>query len=133
MRSRLVSWAWSAKHTLCHWAMVRSRTRIASTETRIPRSRYHPTSGRLGGDHRLPHHVEHDLVGHEFTAIEILLNGQAQSGPPRHVIAQEFTGRDVVDVEVRGDQCALSPLARARGRDHQYPHTHLLPPSSRPP
>jgi hypothetical protein len=28
----------------------------------------------------------------------------------------------VRDVEVRGDQRALSPLARARGRDHQYSH-----------
>src|SRR5580700_4599708 len=26
MRSRLVSWASSAKHTLRHWAMIRSRT-----------------------------------------------------------------------------------------------------------
>jgi len=34
---------------------------------------------------------------------------------------------------MRGDQCALGPLARARGRDHQYTHAHLLASSSRPP
>ena len=47
-----------------------------------------------GGDQFLPHHVEDDLVGHEFAAVEILLNGQAQSGSPRYVIAQQFTGRN---------------------------------------
>ena len=44
-----------------------------------------------------------------------------RAGPPRDVIAQQLAGRDVRDAEVR-DQRALSPLARARGRDHQYPH-----------
>jgi len=92
--------------------------------------------GRLGRDHRLPQHVEDDLVGNEFAAVQISLNGQAQTGPPRDVIAQQFTGRDVRDVEVRGDQRALSPLARARGRDHQHPHhssPHLIIPPHRPP
>jgi len=74
-----------------------------------------------------------DLVGHEFAAVEILLDGLAESGPPRDVIAQQFTGRDVGDVEVRGDQSALSPFARTRGRDHQHSHTHLLTSSSRAP
>ena len=54
-----------------------------------------PASGCLRGDYRLPQHVEHDLVGHEFAAVEILLDGQAERGPPRHVIAQQFTGRDM--------------------------------------
>src|SRR5262249_59104849 len=85
-------------------------------------------SGRI-----LPHHVQDDLVGDEFAAVEIPLDGQAQAGPPRHVIAQQFTGRDAGDAEVRGDQRALSPLARARRRDHQYPHPHLLTSSSRLP
>ena len=46
------------------------------------------------------------------------LDGLAEYGPPRDVIAQQFTGRYVRDTEVRGDQRALSPLASARGRDH---------------
>src|SRR6266566_2975574 len=57
------------------------------------------------------------------------------TGPPRDVIAQQFAGRDVRDVEVRGDQRALSPLARARGRDHQYPHyssPHVIIPPAGP-
>jgi hypothetical protein len=37
-----------------------------------------------------------------------------RGGPPRHVIAQEFAGRDMGDVEVRGGQRALSPFARPR-------------------
>ena len=37
-----------------------------------------------------------------------------RGGPPRHVIAQQFAGRDVGDVEVRGGQRALSPFARPR-------------------
>ena len=81
-----------------------------------------PASGRLRGDHRLPHHIEDNLVGHELAAVQIRLDGLAERGPPRDVIAQQLAGRDVRDVEVRGDQRALSPLARARGRDHQYPH-----------
>jgi hypothetical protein len=85
-----------------------------------------PAPRCLGGDHRVPRHVEHDLVGHQFAAVEIRLDGPAQGGLSRHVIAQQLTGRDVRDVEVRGDQRALSPLARARGRDHQYPHAGLL-------
>src|SRR5204862_5273619 len=89
-------------------------------------------AGRLCGDHCLPHHVEYDLVGHEFAAVEVLLDGLAESGLPRYVIAQQLPGRDVGDVEVRGDQCALGPLARARRRDHQYSHAHLLTSSSRP-
>src|SRR5262249_23190055 len=71
-------------------------------------------------------------IGNEFAAVQILLDGQTLAGPPRHVIAQQFTGRDVGDAEVRGDQCALSPLARARRRDHQYPHPYLLTSSSLP-
>jgi hypothetical protein len=59
-----------------------------------------------------------DLAGHEFAAVEILLNGPAESGPPRHMIAQQVAGREVGDAEARGDQCALSSLARARRRDH---------------
>jgi hypothetical protein len=39
-----------------------------------------PASGRLRGDHRLPHHVEDDLVGHEFTAVQIRLDGLAERG-----------------------------------------------------
>jgi hypothetical protein len=84
------------------------------------------------GDQRLPHHVEYDLVGHEFAAVEILLNGHAESALPRYMIAQQLPGRDVEDVEVRGDQCALGPFARARRRDHQYSHAHLLTSSSPP-
>jgi hypothetical protein len=41
----------------------------------------------------------------------------------------------VRDVEVRGDQRALSPLARARRRDHQYSHyssPHVIIPSAGP-
>jgi hypothetical protein len=34
-----------------------------------------PASGRLCGDHRLSQHVEYDLIGHEFAAVEIVLNG----------------------------------------------------------
>src|ERR1039458_1761573 len=49
------------------------------------------------------------------------------------MIAQQFTGRDVGNVEMRGDQCALSSLARTRRRDHQYTHTQLQTSSSRPP
>jgi hypothetical protein len=55
----------------------------------------HKPSGFLGSDHRLPQHVEDDLVGNEFAAIEIRLNGQAETGPPRDVIAQQVTSRDV--------------------------------------
>jgi hypothetical protein len=47
-----------------------------------------PASGRLCGDHRLSQHVEYDLVGHEFAPVEILLNGDAEGSPPRHVIAE---------------------------------------------
>jgi hypothetical protein len=43
------------------------------------------------------------------------------------VIAQQFTGRDVRDAEVRGDQLTLSSLARARRRNHQYPHPASSP------
>jgi hypothetical protein len=90
-------------------------------------------SGRLRCDHRLPHHVEDNLVGHEFAAVQIRLDGLAERGPPRNVIAQQLTGRDVRDVEVRGDQRALSPLACARGRDHQYSHCSspdvIIPPA----
>ena len=67
---------------------------------------------------------------HEFAAVQIRLDGLAERGLPRDVIAQQLTGRDVRDAEVRGDQRALSPLARARGRDHQYSITHLLTSSS---
>ena len=74
-----------------------------------------PASGRLRGGHLLPHHVEYDLVGHELAAVKILLDGQAERGAPRHVIAQQFTGRDVGDVEVRGDQRALVPLPAPGG------------------
>ena len=81
-----------------------------------------PASGRLRGDDRLSHHVQDDLVGHEFAAIQVRLDGLAERGPPRDVIAQQLAGRDVRDVEVRGDQRTLSPLARARRGDHQYPH-----------
>src|SRR6201995_1547972 len=49
------------------------------------------------------------------------------------MIAQQLTSRYVRDAEVRGDQRTLSALARARRRDHQYPHPHLLIPPSRPP
>ena len=45
-------------------------------------------AGRLGRDHRLPQHAEHNLVGNEFAAVEIRLDGQAEIGPPRYVIAQ---------------------------------------------
>src|SRR5262249_30004938 len=58
------------------------------------------------------------------------LNRPAQIGLPRYVIAQQLTGRDVGDVEMRGDQRALSSLARAGRRDHQYPHARLLRSSS---
>ena len=34
-----------------------------------------PPSCLLGGDQFLPHHVKDDLVGHEFAAVEIFLNG----------------------------------------------------------
>jgi hypothetical protein len=34
-----------------------------------------PASGRLRGDQLLPHHVEYDLVGHEFATVEIRLDG----------------------------------------------------------
>jgi hypothetical protein len=90
-------------------------------------------SGRFCGDHRLPQHVKYDLVGYEFAAVEIFLNGLAESGLPRDVITQQLTGRDVGYAEVCADKCALSPLARARGRDHQYSHAHLLtsPPVTR--
>jgi hypothetical protein len=89
-----------------------------------------PASCRLRGDQCRPQYVEYDLVGHEFSAVEMPLNGQADRGPPGHVIAQQFTGRDVGDIEMGGDQCALGSLARARGRDHQHSHAHLLPSSS---
>ena len=91
-----------------------------------------PASGRLRGDHRLRYHVQDDLVGHQFAAVQIRLDGLAERGPPRHVIAQQFTGRDVRDVEVRGDQRALSPFARAWGRDHRVLH-HSSPTSSSAP
>jgi hypothetical protein len=52
-----------------------------------------------------------DLVRDELAAVEILLDGQTQAGPPCDVIAQQLTGRDVRDAEVRGDQRALSALA----------------------
>ena len=84
-----------------------------------------PASGRLRRDHRLPQHPQYDLIGHEFAAIEVFLNGLAENGPSRHMIAQQFTRRDVRYAEMRGDQCALGPFARARGRDHQYSHAHL--------
>ena len=78
--------------------------------------------GRLRRDHCLPEHVQDDLVRHELAAVEIGLNGLAESRPPRYVVAQQFAGRNVGYAEVRRDQSALSPLARARGRDHQYTH-----------
>ena len=123
---------------------IRSHPQLAADQVNragllhVPRDsvQHEPASGRLRGDQLLPHHVEHDLVGHELAAVERGLDSQAERGPPRHVIAQQLAGRDVRDVEVRGDQRALSPLARARGRDHQYPHRsspHLIiPPSERP-
>jgi len=79
-------------------------------------------SGRSCGNHRLSQHVEDDLVGNEFAPVEILLNGNAEGSPPRHVIAEQFTGCDVRYVEMRGDQCALGSLSRARWGDHQYSH-----------
>jgi hypothetical protein len=30
-------------------------------------------------DQLLPHHVEHNLVGHEFAPVEIRLDGQAEA------------------------------------------------------
>src|SRR6516164_5225831 len=63
-----------------------------------------------GGDDRFPGHVEHDLVGYQFTAFEIGLNRLAQGSLPRYVVAQQLTRGDVGDVEMRGDQGALSPL-----------------------
>jgi hypothetical protein len=84
-----------------------------------------PAPSRPGGDHRVPQHVEHDLVGHQFAAVEIRLNRPPHIGLPRHVIAQQFAGGDAGDAEMRGDQRTQSPLARARGRDHQYPHVPL--------
>ena len=88
---------------------------------------------RPGRDHRLPHHVQHDLVRDEVAAIEKPLDGQTQAGPPRHMITQQLTRRDVGNAEMRGDQRTLRALARPRRRDHQYPHPHLPSSSSRPP
>jgi len=39
-----------------------------------------PASGRLSSGHCLPGHVEHELVGHQFAAVEIRLNRLAQGG-----------------------------------------------------
>ena len=82
-----------------------------------------------------PHHVEDDLVGNEFAAVEIRLDGPAETGPPRDVIAQQLTSADVRNAEMRGDQRALSPLARARRRDHQHSHYSspavIIPPGGR--
>ena len=51
----------------------------------------------------------------------------AETGPPRDMIAQQFTSRDTGNAEMRGDQRALSPLARVRRRDHRYSHYSSLP------
>ena len=75
-----------------------------------------PASGRLRGDERLSHHVQDNLVEHEFAAVQVRLDGLAERDPPRDVIAQQLAGRDVRDVEVRGDQRALSPLPAPGGR-----------------
>ena len=92
-----------------------------------------PASGRLRGDQFPPHHVEDHLIGNEFAAVQIRLDGLAERGPPRDVIAQQFTGRDVRDVEVRGDQRALSPLPAPGGAIISTRITHLLMSSSGPP
>jgi hypothetical protein len=44
----------------------------------MPAAGTHPhTSPALppGGDKGLPHHVQHDLVGHQLAAVQILLDG----------------------------------------------------------
>jgi len=85
-------------------------------------SRTYPPPAAFRGDHRLPHHVQDDLVGHEFATVQVRLDRLAERGPPRDVIAQQLARRDVRYVEVRGDQRALGSLAGTRGRDHQYSH-----------
>jgi hypothetical protein len=85
-----------------------------------------PTARRLRLDKGPPHHIQHDLVGHQLAAVEMQLNGTAQLRLPRDVITQQVPGRDVRNVEVGGDHCALRPLARARWRDHQHAHPRLL-------
>jgi DNA-binding XRE family transcriptional regulator len=47
--------------------------------------------------------------------VQHLPDGLAEHGPPRDMIAQELTGRDVRDTEVRGDQRAFR-LAEMRRR-----------------
>ena len=43
---------------------------------------------RLGGGHRLPQHVEENLVRNESAAVQIPLDGQAENGPPRRDAAR---------------------------------------------
>ena len=46
-----------------------------------------PAAGRLRRDDRLPGHVQYDLVGHQLAAVQMLLDGPAQLGPPGHMVA----------------------------------------------
>ena len=46
--------------------------------------------------------------------------------------AKQVTGGDVWNVEVGRDQRSLGSLARARRRNHEYPHLRLITPRSEP-
>jgi len=45
-------------------------------------------SSLLCRNERLPHHVEHQLVGHELTALDELLNGSAEFSLLRNMVAE---------------------------------------------
>ena len=89
---------------------------------------YVPIAGRLRGDERLAHHVEHDLVRYQLTAVEMLLNGSAQLRLPRYVVAEQIARRNVGGVEVGAISAPCLPLPAPGGA---IMSTRMV--SSRPP
>ena len=87
---------------------------------------FDPAADGLRGHHRLPHHRQHDVVGHQLATVQPLPHGPAQVSPPGHMVTQQVAGPDVRHIEVSGDQRTLGTLARARWRDQQHTHTRIL-------
>jgi len=85
-----------------------------------------PAAALLRPDDGFADHVQHYFVRHQFAALETFPSGTAELRLPRHVIAKQFTGRDVRNIEVCGYDRTLRSFPGSGRRNQQDAHNAIL-------
>src|SRR3954453_7253225 len=86
-----------------------------------------PTTTFFCCDKRDAYHFEYDLVGNQFTPVQMFLDRATDESSLCHVLAQQIAGGDVWYVEVRSYQSTLGSFSCPWRRDQQNSHHASLP------